>query len=284
MIKITKWNETFENADSRKRQRLGFFYAPSGCDSSGYLSLMSEFPQEEALMALGVFMALCQQSATMKKGVRGSFVKSDGAPMSEKQISMLIHVDACHLRAAVKVLADERVKWLEIVGTASGVPVICQSSASGVPVNAEFVQGEGEGEGEEKVKKGTAPSELDRAAKEKEESIKASKKKALAEEKERDLRRAFEFEEFWAAYPSGKRKAPAKAKWMSKKNCESRPPLNELLLILEAHKQQDGWTKDGGEFVPHAATWLSQERWDDDLVKQSTKAQAKLTEVTVWDM
>jgi hypothetical protein len=45
---INKWSEVFENADSRKRQRLGFYYMPSGCDSSGYLGLMSEFKPAEA--------------------------------------------------------------------------------------------------------------------------------------------------------------------------------------------------------------------------------------------
>ena len=148
MIKIKGWNETFENADSRKRQRLGIFYMPSGCDSSGYLALMSEFPQEDALMAFGVFIALCQQAATMKKGVRGSFVKSDGLAMNERQISMLIHVDVCHLRAALKVLTDQRVKWVEVIASADNLPLICHSSATSVPVNAEIVQGEGEGEGE----------------------------------------------------------------------------------------------------------------------------------------
>lgn len=148
MIRITKWNETFENADSRKRQRLGLFYMPSGCDSSGYLALMSEFPQEQSLLAFGVFIALCQQSATMRKGVRGSFLKSDGSPMSEKQISMMIHVDVCHLRAAIQVLTDERVKWLEFIEEKLDVPPICHQSATSVPQNSGFVQGEGEGEGE----------------------------------------------------------------------------------------------------------------------------------------
>ena len=148
MIKIVKWNETFENADSRKRQRLGIFYMPSGCDSSGYLSLMSEFPQDKALMAFGVFIALCQQSATLRKGVRGSFIKGDGSPMSEKQISMMIHVDVCHLRAAIEVLADKRVKWVELLEKNIDMPPICHQSASSVPQNSDFVQGEGEGEGE----------------------------------------------------------------------------------------------------------------------------------------
>jgi hypothetical protein len=24
------------------------------------------------------------------------------------------------------------------------------------------------------------------------------------------------------------------------------------------------WTKDGGQFIPHPATWLNQKRWEDE--------------------
>lgn len=99
-------------------------------------------------MAFGVFIALCQQSATLRKGVRGSFIKGDGSAMSEKQISMMIHVDVCHLRAAIQVLTDERVKWLEFIEEKLDVPPICHQSATSLPQNSGFVQGEGEGEGE----------------------------------------------------------------------------------------------------------------------------------------
>ena len=33
---------------------------------------------------------------------------------------------------------------------------------------------------------------------------------------------------------------------------------------LEKHKRSDQWTKDGGQFVPHPATWLNQKRWQGD--------------------
>lgn len=154
-LQINKWSETFESADSRKRQRLGFYYHPSGCDSAGYLALMSEFEQESALMALGIFNALCSHAATMKKEVRGRFVNSDGGPMSIGQIAMLIRVEKRLLERAVEILSDERVRWV----SANDMPVICQSSATTVPPicqpspgfvhkekDRDRVQGQGEGE------------------------------------------------------------------------------------------------------------------------------------------
>jgi DNA replication protein DnaC len=34
---------------------------------------------------------------------------------------------------------------------------------------------------------------------------------------------------------------------------------------LNKYKKSPQWTKDGGQFIPHAATWLNQERWNDEL-------------------
>lgn len=111
-LHITKWSEVFEHADSRKRQRLAYFQSPSGCDSAGFLSLVTEFDQSQSLMAFGVFQAICQYSATLGKDVRGSFKNSSGRPMSLKQIALLIRIEKCHLSAAIEILTDSRVGWL----------------------------------------------------------------------------------------------------------------------------------------------------------------------------
>ena len=59
MIKIKDWSATYENSDTRKRQRLGWFLTPSGTDSKGYRMLMRE--GKNGLLALGVFSGLCQK-------------------------------------------------------------------------------------------------------------------------------------------------------------------------------------------------------------------------------
>lgn len=140
-LTIHRWNEIFENADTRKRERLKYFHAPSGNDSRGYLSLVSRFPQDRAMMAFGVFQALCQLSATLGRSVRGSFKNSDGTPMDIQQLSALLRLQECHLSAALEVLTDKRVAWLLWVGDADNLPTICQSHPA-------FVQGQGKGKGE----------------------------------------------------------------------------------------------------------------------------------------
>lgn len=155
VLTIHRWREIFENADTRKRERLKYFHAPSGTDSRGYLALVSRFPQADAMMAFGIFQALCQLSATLGKEVRGTFKNSDGTAMDLQQLSVLLRIEICHLDAAVKILADKRVAWLRWEPSADDLPVACQSSPG-------FVQGEGkgkgEGQGEEETTSPSAPT------------------------------------------------------------------------------------------------------------------------------
>lgn len=36
------------------------------------------------------------------------------------------------------------------------------------------------------------------------------------------------------------------------------------MAALEAAKKCDQWRKDNGQFIPYPATWLNQERWEDE--------------------
>jgi len=155
LYKIHKWSEVFENADSRKRVRLGYYYMPSGCDSSGYLGLMSEFEPAEAWQAYGIFVALCQHAATMDKDVRGSFLNSDGTPMSVRRLALIIRADVGILERSLEILMHQSVKWI----CAEDMPVICQSPADRVPENSGFVQGQGQGQGQDIMSDEAPPAE-----------------------------------------------------------------------------------------------------------------------------
>lgn len=86
-------------------------------------------------------------------------------------------------------------------------------------------------------------------------------RKEKKEEKEREL--AERFERFWAIYPRHTNKEAAR-KAFAKLN-----PDDELMAtILDAVKKQKEsaqWTKDGGQFIPHPATWLNGARWKDEM-------------------
>lgn len=69
------------------------------------------------------------------------------------------------------------------------------------------------------------------------------------------------FEQFWSSYP--KKVAKKKAEQAFKKISHSEhEPILKTLAVFRASPQ---WTKDNGQFIPHAATWLNQERWKDEI-------------------
>lgn len=73
------------------------------------------------------------------------------------------------------------------------------------------------------------------------------------------------FDSFWKSYPKKKAKGDAEKAF-------SKLKPDDLLLktILEAIKAQarsPDWTKDGGQFIPHPATWLNQRRWEDEVTQ-----------------
>jgi hypothetical protein len=72
-----------------------------------------------------------------------------------------------------------------------------------------------------------------------------------------------EFDTFWKTYPKRVAKGDARKAWMQTENI--RPPLPELLASIEAQVKSDQWRKNDGQFIPYPATWLRQERWDDEL-------------------
>jgi hypothetical protein len=143
MFEINKWDDRFETAHTRKRQRLGWYLAPSGNDSKGYRKLMRN--GKDGILALGVFAALCQHTATLSKDLRGRLCNSDGSAMDIEDISEITRMKVADIRHAGGMLVA--CGWLTYMdkGICQDVPPICQPSAN-------FPQGEEEGEGEGKGK------------------------------------------------------------------------------------------------------------------------------------
>lgn len=73
---------------------------------------------------------------------------------------------------------------------------------------------------------------------------------------------ALRFKQFWAAYPRKTGKGGAWKAWD-----KIRPTsyvLDAMLAALAWQKTSEHWTKDGGDYIPHPATWLNQRRWMDE--------------------
>jgi hypothetical protein len=64
---------------------------------------------------------------------------------------------------------------------------------------------------------------------------------------------------FWSTYPRKVNKPAAFTAW-----CKAKlPPIADILSAVEAHAASEQWQKEGGKFIPHPATWLHGERWND---------------------
>ena len=75
------------------------------------------------------------------------------------------------------------------------------------------------------------------------------------------------FDEFWSIYPRKIAKAVARKSWQ-------RLSASQQLMAAKAidtHCQYWKTKETELEFIPHPATWLNQERWEDELVIEPKK-------------
>ena len=71
------------------------------------------------------------------------------------------------------------------------------------------------------------------------------------------------FEAFWKTYPRKTAKANALKAWAKlKPNAEL---ATKIMQSVAYHCVCADWVKDGGQFIPHPATWLNGKRWEDEL-------------------
>jgi len=84
------------------------------------------------------------------------------------------------------------------------------------------------------------------------------------------------FDEFWKLYPVKKGKANAEKKWTLKK-CDVIAP--EIMADVEARIARE-WDMSQKQYIPHPATYLNGERWNDEVTERSKpQAYGKPTQV-----
>lgn len=79
------------------------------------------------------------------------------------------------------------------------------------------------------------------------------------------------FEKFYAAYPVKKSRGRAEKAWHKLKPNEQL--LATMLAAIERAKTSVEWAKDGGQFIPHPASWLNAKGWKDEY-KQPVAARS----------
>jgi hypothetical protein len=71
------------------------------------------------------------------------------------------------------------------------------------------------------------------------------------------------FEVFWKEYPKKIGKGYAKKIFLKVKPDEEL--LKKMIEKIQIFKTTEQWQKDGGQFIPHPATWLNREGWEDEV-------------------
>ena len=80
------------------------------------------------------------------------------------------------------------------------------------------------------------------------------------------------FEKFWDSYPKKRDKARAMKAFFKVKNLSG--TFSAMMQALEQQKVSADWKKEGGRFIPYPTTWVSGERWEDELPIQPTTPSA----------
>lgn len=79
------------------------------------------------------------------------------------------------------------------------------------------------------------------------------------------------FELFWKAYPKKKAKKTA---WNAFKKIKPDEALfSRIMEAIGRYRTSQEWQRDGGQYIPHPATWLNGGCWDDEIeeVKQNAE-------------
>jgi hypothetical protein len=87
------------------------------------------------------------------------------------------------------------------------------------------------------------------------------------------------FNKFWTEYPRRDAKQCALKKFVTlMKECKSQENMdalfNKMLKAVDKAKASPQWSKDNGQYIPMAQTWLNQHRWEDEgVVASQTESQ-----------
>lgn len=79
---------------------------------------------------------------------------------------------------------------------------------------------------------------------------------------------AMAFDTFWAAYPRHTNKKAALQSFLRLNPDDAM--MQTILAAIDRQKNSQQWTKDGGQFIPHPATWLNGRRWEDEMPQGTT--------------
>lgn len=80
------------------------------------------------------------------------------------------------------------------------------------------------------------------------------------------------FDKFWTAWPRKVARSDAEKAWRKVQAADVPAVMSGLARAVSCEQ----WRKDGGQYIPHAATWLNGRRWEDQELPNGAAATSEL--------
>lgn len=249
VYQIVDW-KTFENHESKKLEHLNWVPFPNTIG----LTLAKLLNSETGLRDFGFWCALVQL-ASRKPKPRDGWLTSDGQrggdPYTIDDLAVMFRCSLQNANEAMGVLTGGRIAWVELHARAEENTENRKNRTEQNSIR-EKIPNSGGVPGDAPDAPGDSPD--------------TSPNKYSAD-----------FEEFWAAYP---RKVGKKAAFRAWKISQPDSALrSRMLAVLADQKRSEQWQREGGQFIPHPTTWLSQGRWEDDVSTYAQNGQENMTEM-----
>jgi hypothetical protein len=112
VLRISKWSEVFERAESRKIKQLSWIALPVSFTSAGYQSLLDEFGSD-APAIYGAWCALCAVASSCT--YRGVLATSRGIPLRTSHIARTTGFDVVLFERLMAWAIRDEIGWLTTV-------------------------------------------------------------------------------------------------------------------------------------------------------------------------
>lgn len=230
--RIVDWEHHYENNRTRDMKMMAWVPVPVKHDGYGYCKLVSEL----GAAGLGSWLAILQTAA--KSHPRGTLLRDRKTPHTAESIAVTTRLKPDIIDKTLKLCCSTDIKWIEVVDIQGDKIQTAEIPHLPAEIPHEPARNGMEEKGNER-KGNTHPQTGGVCG----------------------------FNEFWTAYP---RKTGKKAALKAWKAAKDKPDIQTIIAAITAQKASQQWQKDGGQFIPHPATWLNQGRWA-DVVKVDIK-------------
>lgn len=120
MLRIKDWDQHFENAASRKLQKLYHVMLPARYDGSRYAELILSPHGVERYAAWCTLLGIAASGGLGGPGQRGYIRRSDGSPHTPTSLSFVTRIPQAVYEDAIPALL--KIGWLEEIGASSDQP------------------------------------------------------------------------------------------------------------------------------------------------------------------